>query len=401
MQKTDKVYYLDGIRGLAAFLVVLHHFGLAFFLAYHDWKPELSNWDGQDIAYGQSVFSVFTNGNFAVCIFFVLSGFVLSRQYFQKNDPSVLISAAIRRFPRLYIPIAFTICLSYLLLKTGAYQNRALSEITKSWWIRDFWITPILPSELHQLRISLFFRTMLKGDAFWNTAFWTIGIEFYGSLLVFAFLALTHQLRNRGFWLLCIAYYFISMDSPFYEAFILGVGLHFIKPWQLPSGKLRSLLAVFLLLAGLLLGSFPSSGSRQETIFRYFPDLIDLFSAEWLHVFGGVCLISSVLLSPRLQQFFSLRAFRFLGRISFSMYLIHVLLIGSLSSAIFLQLYPSMGYFPATAVTLVATLVVCFVASYLMTRFMDEKGIQVSKYIFNRYFRPAVPEKPCSAETLH
>src|ERR1035437_10886835 len=102
---TGKISYLEGIRGLAALLVFFHHFSLAFYPAFFTHDPGASHLNGLEVQYGTSVFSVFSNGNFCVCIFFVLSGFVLSRKYFQSNTFSVLLSGAQRRFVRLYIPI--------------------------------------------------------------------------------------------------------------------------------------------------------------------------------------------------------------------------------------------------------------------------------------------------------
>ena len=96
MAKTvSKIAYLDGIRGIASLLVVLHHFFLAFYIAYFSFDPGASNLRGLEIKYGQSVFSVLSNGHFCVCVFFVLSGFVLSRKYFQTNDFQVIVGTVL------------------------------------------------------------------------------------------------------------------------------------------------------------------------------------------------------------------------------------------------------------------------------------------------------------------
>ena len=58
----------------------------------------------------------FMNGTFAVCLFFVISGFSLSISYLQTGDERGLARMAAGRYVRLAIPI-FAICsITYLLL---------------------------------------------------------------------------------------------------------------------------------------------------------------------------------------------------------------------------------------------------------------------------------------------
>ncbi|WP_435370094.1 hypothetical protein, partial [Acinetobacter baumannii] len=61
--------------------------------------------------------------SFSVCIFFVLSGLVLTRLYSLTGDAQVLISRAIRRLPRLAIPIAASIAVAYAIFAAGLMRN--------------------------------------------------------------------------------------------------------------------------------------------------------------------------------------------------------------------------------------------------------------------------------------
>ncbi len=97
--------------------------------------------------------------------------------------------------------------------------------------------------------------------------------------------------------------------------------------------------------------------------------------------------ILSVILSPRLQSFFSTRPLRFLGHISFSLYLLHCLIIGSISCFAFLRLYGPMGYNTAVGVVLVITLVAVMGLSYLMAEYVDMKGVKLAGYCYERFFK--------------
>src|SRR6185295_1085647 len=119
---------------------------------------------------------------------------------------------------------------------------------------------------------------------------------------------------------------------------------------------------------------------------------------EWYHIIGSTTMIAALLMSPRLQSFFSLRLFRFLGDISFCLYLLHAIVIGSLGCYTFLKLYQQIGYMPAVMVALMVTIVVCVIASYLMTKAVDDNGIRLSKYVYRRWFHEPEHEVPSKNE---
>jgi peptidoglycan/LPS O-acetylase OafA/YrhL len=380
--KGAKIYYLDGIRGLASAIVVIHHFSLAFLPAYYTRNPNDVHLGAWELSYGASIFSLLTNGNFAVCVFFVLSGYVLSRQYFLSGRQDVLVSASVRRFIRLYVPVAVTIVLAYALLKAGWYYNVPASHIAHSeWWMGKFWVTD-RPEE--RLMTCLLHSTMFSGDAWFDTSMWTITIELYGSLLVFAFLGLTHDMRNRGLALLFLLLYFIWFQQYYYAAFILGIALNLTKHWEPRSAALRIVVPTLLVPVSFILAGQPINVLQLPDYF--FPDLGGI-TGEPYHVAGSVMLIVAVLMSPRLQQAFSLKLFRFLGYISFSLYLLHVPVIGSVGCFTFLKLLGTTSYGNAVAGAFAMTIIVTVAAAYVMTKLIDDKGVQFSKYIYGRFFK--------------
>lgn len=76
---------LDGLRGLTAVYVLIHHARLALTQPYAEGlskHPELYEWYDKLMVY---FFSVFRFGHEAVIIFFVLSGFVIHLKYADPN----------------------------------------------------------------------------------------------------------------------------------------------------------------------------------------------------------------------------------------------------------------------------------------------------------------------------
>ncbi|WP_019915138.1 acyltransferase family protein [Paenibacillus sp. HW567] len=76
----SKLLYLNGLRGVAALVVVFSHYTLSFFPALHTGNTS-DVYNSFELFVSGSPLNVFYNGSFAVFIFFILSGFVLSYKY--------------------------------------------------------------------------------------------------------------------------------------------------------------------------------------------------------------------------------------------------------------------------------------------------------------------------------
>ena len=80
----------------------------------------------------------FVNGAGAVTFFFVLSGFVLTQNFFKRPSLSILVASVIKRLPRLMIPASVSIFIGLLILLYGGNQYKIASSISHSQWLEDF-----------------------------------------------------------------------------------------------------------------------------------------------------------------------------------------------------------------------------------------------------------------------
>ncbi|MEW6468333.1 MAG: acyltransferase family protein, partial [Bacteroidota bacterium] len=193
---SNKIQYLEGLRGIAAFMVLSHHFMLAFYPGAYDGNPDRAHLGSWERYYYSSPINVLTNGNFCVTVFFVLSGFVLSRKYWQSNNFSVIMSAAKRRFFRLFIPVAFTLIISFILLRFSLYKHVEVSAISHSeWWLGTLW--PAQGSLFGVFLEHVAYGVMFLGYHDYDTSMWTMSIELFGSFLVFGLLAVTHPIKRK------------------------------------------------------------------------------------------------------------------------------------------------------------------------------------------------------------
>ncbi len=378
----QKIKNLDGLRAFAAIIVVIHHYILGFLPAmYNGNLTEAHIGNGAVESYlASSPLGIFYAGNFAVCVFYVLSGFVLSYKFFKTQDREILSSAAVRRYFRLILPIFAVVFLAYLGMKFGLFFNKEVSAVSGStWWFASQW--NFEASFLHMLK-STFYGVFFQYDASYNTALWMITYEFLGSFLTLAFLAFFGTLKKRY-----IAYIIcgLLLITGYYWAFLLGIILSDIyinKPvvFQTLKKYFAGLAGPVLFLIGLFLGAYPLGKNVDGTIYGFLGNGTGVF---W-HVFGAFLVIGSTFIWQGLTNFLSKAWLMFISKISFSIYLIHALVLGSFASYLFLQISPRLPYLESVLISFAASLPIIFISGWLTTKYIDEKGIVFSKWIYGK-----------------
>ena len=379
-----KIDYLNGLRGVAAFQVVFHHFILAFYPALFfggEWRNHLPA--GMEDAASRSVLTVLWDGNFAVCIFFVLSGFVLSHKFFLKKEHEIVTASAVKRYFRLALPVAFSILVAFALMKLSLFYNQPAGVEAGSGWLSSFWnFQPDFADSLSQAFYGIFFKDTFE----YNVVLWTIAHEFMGSFLIYAFLAIVGKAKNRHF---AYAALIIVFWQTYYLAFILGMILSDTIAHEralVRKYDKTKLIRTGLLVLGLLLGSFPAGRDPQGTMYAF-------MALSWLtdpgtlyHTLGAFLLMVVLLESRKMQQFFSFRYFLFLGEISFAMYLLHFIILGSFTSFVFIQLEPIMPYPYAVGLSFLASLPIILGVSYVVYKYVDRSAVKFSHILYEKIF---------------
>ncbi|TDZ73132.1 hypothetical protein CTRI78_v001417 [Colletotrichum trifolii] len=370
--------YLDGIRGVAAFLVVLHHWSLlTFTLRIHkgygsDAAPLLIQLPG---------IRLLVSGFWAVCVFFVVSGFSLSHKPLKllgqgkRTDFAVAAaSSAFRRYIRIFLPPITTTFIIACLAHFGCFEAQTrpptgpqLKPPRGATWDAQL---------RHWSAQTLAFadplsRNLRRGNMYvYDPVLWTIPVEFDCSLVVF----LTHlafsrlRVRVRLFFhaaLVCYALYTVRWEYFLFLGGLLCADLHFfLKPtsdeehgpasWDtLPLfsaarrhgatallekavsatsscvRKLRQVASLLSFALAIWLLSYPKQGD-DAPITPGYRTLAALAPSQygrhgdllWIPL-GAVLLVFTVDRSPRLQRIFTARWAQYLGRVSFAIYLVH------------------------------------------------------------------------------
>ena len=346
--------FLDGLRGLAALTVFIQHYGGNFSAGEHEFGF------GQEGHYTfvslPFVRILWNGGNASVVIFFVLSGYVLSlghlhRLHRGKNEDTrrSLLSAAVRRPIRLYLPA---------LMVSAIYA--VFLHIPGPLVLPVPWLAP---QENLMAEVSIFIKSSFQffnpfrahdSELFWyryNMVMWTIPIELKGSILVFAILAALTWVsagRDPKRMILPAALLFFTAATMLQlcwlwsmASFLFGTMLAIIDVWKLDDvllqripEELRPAILYSSFFAGWFLLSQPAhagdiSFSSHTPGWAWLTALIPAgYSASkyyrYWQSWGALLLVYPILRLDRLQGLLSVRPLRFLGRVSFMLYLVHL-----------------------------------------------------------------------------
>jgi peptidoglycan/LPS O-acetylase OafA/YrhL len=369
----------DGLRGLAAVNVLLCHLFLAFLpggfaFIYPDTTTPDAMRGVVDHIIGFAPLSVLWNGQFAVCIFFVLSGYVLTKAYIERGDAMIFRLRASRRYLRLCVPIFGSVMFAWFVMSMGWSHAREAGALSGSHWIADFWSKP--PDLLEALRDGVY-GTLLGGWSRFNPTLWTMKIELLGSMFVFAYRSLTLPGRsgvvNFAVAVALLAWFF-PHDWPYYTAFLAGshVGearLTTSKPWL-----------ALALIGAVICGGFDVSPWYDWT---HVVPLADNERKALFNVVGGVLLLYVVrcgLLDGVLQS----RPAQFMGRVSYAFYLVHLPILLSFSAWFYVMVSKTLalGAVPAALLTIPATFAAVIAAAVVFDRSFDRWGIALSQAVF-------------------
>ncbi len=356
--------YLDSLRGLAALAVIGSHYVRAYDL------PCRSDYCDRLLTY--SPLHIWWDGGAAFSLFFVLSGLVLSLKHFRHATSPDLSRYRLRAY---ILGRVFRIWPAYLLV------------LTISYWLyqRYQWVAASMPATIP--RQNEWLHTLWGQPANWFDFFkdsfllgmrmemrflpqaWTLSIELALSLLVPAGILLA---ARHSAWLVFFTLFAIHPlgVSPYLFHFMLGILV--AKHHQAVARQLRAkigwrslswVIGLFLYTIGETLDPWIS------------PKVVD-----WLTGLGSGVLLLCAMGSAKFQRILSFPALRYLGKVSYSIYLIHFAVLIN-ATPLFLSLLDASvdGFYFAWWSGFAATIVCSACLAALSYRFVEVPGIALGR----------------------
>ena len=188
----------------------------------------------------------------------------------------------------------------------------------------------------------------------------------------------------------CITYIYLIVlfcyyynQSSLYLCAVLGSGLAvlYTKTKEIKVNKLVGCISVVFVMVGIFMGGY-SDGAEQ---FRVYQILGNRISGWNICIIGSSFLVIGVMYSPAFQKFFSLKPFLYIGKISFSIFIIHLPVICTISSFCFIKLInQGVEYILCMLATLVITVVTVLGLSSLYYSFIEKQCSKLSVHILNK-----------------
>ncbi|MGX2960658.1 acyltransferase family protein [Peribacillus sp. JNUCC 23] len=365
----------DSLRGLAALIVLIGHY-LMVFPAYETYKYELNSPFTIYIVKETPLRLFFSSGNESVILFFLLSGFVL---YVSINNTKFHYASYItKRICRIFIPYLIAIILA--IMAKMLFSHNHIPFISN--WFSKSWTTSETPTLLLQ---HLLFIGQYNTDAY-NNVIWSLVHEMRISILfpLLIFLFIRKKLRYS---LLC--FIILSFCSTIF-LYLFGSGVKI-------TSSLLSFHYITIFLMGALLAKYRHEilnytlNMKKPTkivllliaiiCFMYEGmvgeiDVLNNYIFRNYVVSSGVCILmmisrSSLTLSTLLRT----KTLTLLGKISYSLYLYHLI-------SLFSFMYLFYDRLPIIFILILA-FVFTVLLSILAYLFVEKPCINLGLYITN------------------
>ena len=338
---------------------------------------------------------ILAKGRYAVEVFMIISGFVIFFLLDKKreNYAAFITRRFFRIFPAFLVLFVLAIPGSILVLWNTAHapylsyeHARDLVQLIQSWWSNIEWHVPLHLLMLH----GAVPPALLEGSsmAFLAPA-WSLSTEWQFYLIAPAVFALATSSRARHRVALCAACVgifvlakaatrvFPESDSnaalpSLIEFFFVGAASYFLykrnaeKPFFDSAFPVFASIGVFLFVLG--------GTSRAQLV----PLVL------WIMFFGLILEHPASVCSRLISPLFTHRLPQFLGRISYSLYLSHMLLMGIAQFCI-LNLAPGLPRPVHFVLLLVATFLASVGVSAALYRYLEVPAMELGKRLGNKF----------------
>jgi peptidoglycan/LPS O-acetylase OafA/YrhL len=303
----ERFHFLDGIRGVASFLIVLHHSvtsTVARFFLSHGW-PKISTF----VTY-------FTQSG--VVLFFVLSGIVLLRPYLRGQRKFNTVEYFYRRIRRIYPPFFAALLFGYLvavIIKTGPetyYSSLQLWKWTSISWRELLRQAPIIN----------------YAGIYYNLAWWSLQVEVLFYFLVPVFVVFFLRQRAINYARVFLVLFSTLAVSYWAQQYMAAHYPNVYKTDGTPMNMMRILDAPVSFLLGIFMAKYDFNETAGK-IFTIFGALLIFASGEYgpminsgySFLYAGIIIFTFN--NIRLQKIFDNPIMIWLGERSYSLFLVH------------------------------------------------------------------------------
>lgn len=427
--------FLDGMRGVSALCVAVYHSSLLWFAVEMHFKYEPGSFE----ILKMPIIRLIVSGPPHVAMFFIVSGYAISYKPLKlmhqgrfADVGSALASSFFRRHPRLFMPAAVVTLFSALMTQMNWYDPAGQGLPGTAQPSRE----PPHAGNLHDQMVHYAYTEVWNTDPIgqdhvrggvprtilnpYDPNLWTLPIEFNSSMVVFMFLAAFSRVRHRvrmafAFALIIYFEYFWTYWALF--LFLSGMLICDLR-FEIDDYRARCAKnvasgedAVLPIWARVPQGiisriSRKIAGSRilgriiSISLFIIALWLLSVYELEpidtlYTHI-GAILMVLTVDHATHLQIIFTNPFSQYLGRISYSLYLVHGPLLWTLGSALGHRCLAFTGgqtnetWVLAMAIAAFLWWPVAIWVSDLTYRAVDAKSVQLARWAYEKLLKKEI-----------
>lgn len=204
-----KIQYIQGLKGLAMLIVVLMHFYLVF-------NPALT--------YRMESFPthIFVNGNLAVCMFLLLSGFVISKGTSKFTSFDILKGALLKRYFRILFPTSIVVIVAYIMYLTHVMHIQEIAQTLENSRIEEYYTGVTIRKFLEYLLFAPLGKNALLGPC------WMLIFVYMGTMLIYLLHFATNNMKTLKMLFVFVIVVFVCryVFSVHYCPIIIGMAIY-------------------------------------------------------------------------------------------------------------------------------------------------------------------------------
>jgi peptidoglycan/LPS O-acetylase OafA/YrhL len=325
--KAGRIAHLDSLRGLAALIVVFHHCLVTFPLFWSVYQAPATTPLMRFL--GNSPAHLLWDGPEFVLVFFTLSGFVLSLPFWGSR-PMGYRAFVVRRIFRIYPTYLVAVTIGMVLMSWLAHGP--LTGLSA--WSAQFWNRPLDAKIVFDHVVLM----ASDGDNYIDTPVWSLVVEMHASL-IFPLMILALRRSEAGAFAFFLALAFIgdwaARQDPGGHPLLTSFATTLSYLWLFAAGALmarhREALTAAMARVPLVLqlAMLAASLIALNAIWQFGADL----TWRLVEQTGAAALVASAAFMGWMKRVLDIAPLRWLGKISYSLYLIHFIVLFTVLNA--------------------------------------------------------------------
>ncbi len=396
---TERYGFIEGMRGVAAMMVLMTHYCSAFLPAFARVRNAPAHYPWELWLTDTPAFSLI-NGTAAVYMFFTISGFVLAGSFLNSNLGAP--SKIAKRFIRLYPPVVCSVLFATLLLWAVPSAHIAAAHISMSNWLSGLALAPftrhsilgeaLLSSMLTGYGgVSIFDHAPYLKDALpltpiniaANIPLWSLHAEFWGSMLLVAVSSLYLRLPKSLFWATFFLFVLCTGTSQ-YSLFLAGFAAYVAKDRLLSRcGLAWAIVGYALIGLGVILSfthhydpfQFALDKSAKITL------MASVGGAQLQQSVAAISILLGICLTPASRSTLCNPVSLWLGKISFGLYLTHIPILFTLAAVVLTKTAGHLGYGYSIVLTCCVAWPISLAIASVYERYVDRPAVSLSRRV--------------------